>query len=163
MRKGWESWRRLREDLINVYKYGNGGYQQDGARLCSVVPGNKTRGNKQEVWGSCCWFGPVLGQFLKDGPQGTEPCWSCTWRAAAHENSCRISSGRTAFSGRTVGRDSLQGEDEALGTDNSPCSQFPCAARVEEVEERGQKKMDKFRILKSTGQMRWSYFCRWSN
>lgn len=37
-----------------------------------------------------------------------------------------------------VGRDPLleQGRDEVLGTDDSPCSQFPYAAWVEEVEER---------------------------
>ena len=36
---------RLRRDLPNAYKYPAGGSQVDGARLFSVVPSNRTRGN----------------------------------------------------------------------------------------------------------------------
>jgi len=33
--------RRLRGDLLNAYKYLEGGGQQDGARLISVVPNDR--------------------------------------------------------------------------------------------------------------------------
>ncbi|PKU48460.1 hypothetical protein llap_1201 [Limosa lapponica baueri] len=41
--------RRLRGDLINAYKYLKGRSQEDGAKLSSVVPGDRTRGKVHKL------------------------------------------------------------------------------------------------------------------
>ena len=49
MRKGQETWRKLREDLTTVYKYLKCRSHVDGDGPFSVVCSNRTRGNGQKL------------------------------------------------------------------------------------------------------------------
>lgn len=52
-------WRSLRH-LINAYKYLKGGYEEDGARLFSMVPGQEAMGKNWSTGGSVSKHQEVL-------------------------------------------------------------------------------------------------------
>lgn len=50
--------RRVTEDFINVYKFLEGEYNEDGARIYLIVPSHGTRGNGHET--ECIKFPPNI-------------------------------------------------------------------------------------------------------
>lgn len=89
----------------------------------------------QEGWGSCA-HGDLCRALLKDGPCGTESCWSSAWRAAAVGRPRGISLGRTASVGETSCGAGAE-QHKVLRTDCRPYSLFLCAACSNKIEESG--------------------------
>ncbi|PKU40557.1 hypothetical protein llap_9142 [Limosa lapponica baueri] len=72
--------RRLRGDLINVYKYLRGGCQEDGVRYFSVVPSDMTRSRRHKL--EHRKFRLNMRKNTLKGDRALEPA---TWRG------CRVS------------------------------------------------------------------------
>ena len=78
-------------------------------------------------------WGPTLEKSVSEGlcPIGRTPCWSCSWKTAAHGKGPRWRR-RRVWGGRS-------GKGKVSWTDRSPHSPSPCTAWEEEVEELGVK------------------------